>query len=56
MSKIAKLFITNIAMNHFLWESLAAFHKANPFQGIVQSATSNKNQGFVVKVSIDIQA
>lgn len=29
-------------MNHFLWPFLAAFHKATPFQGMVQSKISNK--------------
>jgi len=29
-------------MNHFLWEFLAAFHNATPFQGIVQTKSKNK--------------
>ena len=33
---MAKVFNKNKAMNHFLWEFLAAFHKANPFQGKTQ--------------------
>ena len=30
------VFKTSKTMNHFLCESLAAFHKATPFHGIVQ--------------------
>lgn len=36
ISRIAKVFKIKIAMNHFLWEFLAAFHKATPFQGKAQ--------------------
>jgi len=33
ISKIEKVFNKNRAMNHFLWEFLAAFQRAIPFQG-----------------------
>lgn len=33
---MAKVFSKNKTINHFLWEFLAAFHKATPFQGKTQ--------------------
>jgi hypothetical protein len=33
ISKMEKVFNKNKAMNHFLWEFLAAFQRATPFQG-----------------------
>ena len=37
ISKMAKVFKRNKAINHFLWPFLADFHKATPFQGKTQS-------------------
>lgn len=39
---MAKVFNKNKAINHFLWEFLAAFHKAKPFQGKVQAKIKNQ--------------
>ncbi len=46
ISKIAKVFTTNKAINHFLWPFPAALHKANPFQGMVQSKIGNNHNEF----------
>lgn len=39
---MAKVLITNRAINQAFWEFLAAFHKATPFQGKVQAKIKNK--------------
>ena len=38
---MAKVLITSKAINQPLWEFLAAFHKATPFQGKDQAKINN---------------
>lgn len=54
MGKMAKVFSTNKAINHFFCEFLAAFHKTTPFQGKTHNKIKNKNNGFPIKASIKI--
>lgn len=41
---MANVFMTNMAINHFLWPFFAAFHRATPFQGMVQRKIGNNNK------------
>jgi len=47
ISRIEKVFNKNKAMNHFLWEFLAAFQRATPFQG-----KSQKIENKIAKIKV----
>ena len=53
MGKMAKVFSTNKAINHFFCEFLAAFHKATPFQDKTHTKIKIKNIGFSIMVDIN---